>query len=189
MKHFISVQSWRCLFQRQGYLSCTLFTGVTAWTHMGTSPLRGRCNMTNGLIMSNKLTPVRAHQSNQVLLFTRRDTPWCARLGILKDNVSDRRDPDATAQNAVLTISRVTTRNFCWEALGQDLCWAPCVTSGAHKDVDPQCLGHLVTRECFQKVSQPGWFPRLLGLRFEMESCLRLKCLQRSNLWIAFNRD
>lgn len=103
------VQNWRCLLHRQGYLSCTLHTGVPACTHTGTSPHWGRCKMTNRLIVSNKFTPVTAHQSSQVLLFSRHDTPWCVRLGILKDNISDRQHPDATAQNAILTISRVTS--------------------------------------------------------------------------------
>lgn len=37
------------------------------------------------------------------------------------------------------------------------------------------CSVHVILLDggCFQKVSQTGWFPRLLGLRFEMESCLR----------------
>lgn len=158
---------------RQGYLSCTLHTGVTACTHTGASPHWGRCNVTNGLTMSNKFTPVTAHQSNQVLLFSRHDTPWCVRLGILKDNVSDRRHPDATAQNTVLAISRVTTWDFCWGALGQDLCWALCVSIGCSWGCWSAVSVSSCYRGCFQKVSQTGWFPRLLGLRFEMESCLR----------------
>lgn len=158
---------------KAGLSHCTLHTGAAACAHTGTSPHWGRCNMTNRLYMSNKFTPVTAHQSNQVLLFTRHDTPWCVRLGILKDNVSDRRHPDATAQNAILAISRVTTWGFCWAALGQDLCWAPCVRTGCSWGC--QCSVHVILlhRGCFQKVGQAGWFLRLLGLRLEMESCLR----------------
>lgn len=114
--------------QRKIFLNCTSYTEVASCTRMGTSPHCSRCNMTNRLIMTNKFTPATAHQSNQVLLFTRHDTPWCVRLGIRKDNVSDRLHPDATPQNAILTISRVATWNFCWEALSQDPCWLLWVT-------------------------------------------------------------
>lgn len=114
--------------QRKIFLNCTSYTKVASCTRMGTSPHWSRCNMTNRLIMTNKFTPATAHQSNQVLLFTRHDTSWCVRLGIQKDNVSDRLHPDATPQNAILTISGVATWNFCWEALGQDPCWLLWVT-------------------------------------------------------------
>lgn len=104
--------------QRNIFLNSTLYTEVNSCTCIGTSLQWGRCNMTNRLIMTNKFTPVTAHQSNQVLLFTRHDTSWCVRLGILKDNVSDRLHPDATSQNAIFNYLWSNHVEFLLRSLG-----------------------------------------------------------------------